>query len=149
MVRARRRRVPPAEQYPARAVACVSTHDLPTLAGWRNGADIEERAALGLLDTKAAAAATAERAAEKAALAEAAGGEPTAEAVHGYLAAAPSELVLAQADDLGDETMALNLPGTDRERPNWRRKIATPVPALLQTPEARAIIGRLRPGRTA
>ena len=137
------------EQYPARAVACVSTHDLPTLAGWRNGADIEERAALGLLDTKAAAAATAERAAEKAALAEAVGGEPTAEAVHGYLAAAPSELVLAQADDLGDETMALNLPGTDRERPNWRRKIATPVPALLQTPEARAIIGRLRPGRTA
>jgi glycogen debranching enzyme GlgX/4-alpha-glucanotransferase len=137
------------EQYPVRAVACVSTHDLPTLAGWRAGADVEERAALGLLDATAAKAARAERAEERASLAAAVGGEPTAGAVHTYLAATPSALVLAQADDLAGETMALNLPGTDRERPNWRRRIATPVPSLLQTPAGRAIIDRLRPGRTA
>ena len=57
-------------------------------------------------------------------------------------------LVLTQADDLAGEAMAVNLPGTDRERPNWRRKIAVPLPELLDAPPARAIIRRLADGRT-
>jgi 4-alpha-glucanotransferase len=138
----------PPQRYPARAVACVSTHDLPTLAGWQDGQDIAERAALGLLDVKQVAAAAAERAAEKAELATALGGPVGAPAVHGFLAATPCALVLAQADDLGGERTGLNLPGTDRERPNWRRKIATPVPELIDTPAARAILNRMAPGRT-
>jgi glycogen operon protein len=138
---------PPA-QYPARAVACISTHDLPTLAGWRAGADIAERAALGLLGPARAVRAEQERADEQAALAAALGEPPSAPAVHAFLAASPCALVLAQADDLAGETVALNLPGTDRERPNWRRKIATPVPELLDTAESRAVLGRMRPGRT-
>ena len=36
------------KQYPALSVACASTHDLPTLAGWWRGADIAERLSLGL-----------------------------------------------------------------------------------------------------
>ena len=53
---------PPAE-YPPLAAACVSTHDLPTLAGWWEGADIAERLALGLEDAASAEAARAARAA--------------------------------------------------------------------------------------
>ncbi len=135
----------PASAYPARAVACISTHDLPTLAGWRCGADIAERASLGQIDEGAA---RRERAAEIAALTEAIGAPPDAPTVHGFLAATPCALVLAQADDLAGECRALNLPGTDRERPNWRRKVAAPVPELLATPAAEAILARLRPGHT-
>ncbi len=150
VVRARRRRVPPAGSSIRRARSPASPPTTCRRSPAGGTAPISRSAPPSACSTpRRRGAATAERAAETAALAAAIGGEPTAEAVHGYLAAAPSALVLAQADDLGDETMALNLPGTDRERPNWRRKIATPVPALLQTPEARAIIGRLRPGRTA
>ena len=138
---------PPAH-YPARAVACISTHDLPTLAGWRKGADIAERAALGQLDAAQAEFALAARAAETAALGEALGGEPDAAAVHGFVAAAPSCLVLAQVDDLAGEEMAVNLPGTDRERPNWRRKVHIPVPELVESATARAIIDRMRPDRS-
>ena len=36
--------------YPPLSVACASTHDLPTLAGWWQGADIAERLMLGLSD---------------------------------------------------------------------------------------------------
>ncbi len=36
------------QRYPVKAAACISTHDLPTIRGWRHGADIEERRALGL-----------------------------------------------------------------------------------------------------
>ena len=139
--------IPPA-RYPAQAVACISTHDLPTLAGWQEGADIAEKARLGLLDATQAAAAAVERATEKTALAAALGGPVGAPAVHGFLAASPCALVLAQADDLGAERVALNLPGTDRERPNWRRKVGVPVPQLLETPAARAILGSMSPGRT-
>ncbi len=39
---------PPAH-YAQMAMACVSTHDLPTLKGWWEGADIAEKLALGLL----------------------------------------------------------------------------------------------------
>jgi glycogen debranching enzyme GlgX/4-alpha-glucanotransferase len=139
--------IPPA-QYPARAVACISTHDLPTLAGWRAGADIAERQALGFLDATTADAARAERRTEADELAAAIGGPPDAPAVHGFVAQAPSCLVLAQVDDLAGEAMAVNLPGTDHERPNWRRKVGTKVPELVENATARAILDRLRPGRT-
>ncbi|HET9018984.1 MAG TPA: 4-alpha-glucanotransferase, partial [Acetobacteraceae bacterium] len=135
----------PADRYPAHAVACVSTHDLPTLAGWRSGADIAERAALGHIDEKAA---RQQRADEIAALQKTIGAPPDPPAVHGFIAGAPSALVLAQLDDLAGETVALNLPGTDRERPNWRRKLAVPVPELLRTAESQAVLNRMRPGRT-
>ncbi len=137
----------PSTRYPAGAVACVSTHDLPTLAGWQAGADIAERARLGLLDAEGAKAAANERQTERTALASALGGPVGAPAVHGFLAASPCALVLAQADDLAGETVALNLPGTDRERPNWRRKVGVPLPELVEAPRARAIIDRMAPGR--
>ncbi len=138
---------PPAE-YPARAVACISTHDLPTLVGWRKGADIAERTALGQITADQAAQAMSERTAEVAALRDAIGAEPDAAAVHGFVAQAPSCLVMAQVDDLAGEAEALNLPGTDRERPNWRRRVHVPVPELVSNAQARAILNRMRPGRS-
>jgi glycogen operon protein len=51
---------PPPEWRPL-AAACVSTHDLPTLAGWWSGADIDEKQTLGLIDGAGADHARAER----------------------------------------------------------------------------------------
>ncbi len=116
---------PPAH-YPAKAAACVSTHDLPTIAGWWQGADLDERESLGLLAGEGAVAARREREADRAALCRALGreasGEAPTQALHAFIADSPCALVLLQADDLAGETEALNVPGTDRERPNWRRR---------------------------
>jgi glycogen operon protein len=141
--------VPPA-QWPAQAAACVSTHDLPTIAGWWTGADIAERAALRQLDAAEAAAAQAARHSEKGSLVAAmvAAGvvaegaldvtgpcdAAVVAAIHRFVAATPAALALLQADDLAGELAALNLPATDRERPNWRRRIAVPASALWRTP---------------
>ncbi len=158
-------RFAPPARYPARSVAAVSTHDLPTIAGWWAGADIAEKAALGLLDGTAAAAASSERAEARHALAEAidaagvAAGAPLSAdapfsddvtaAVHRFAGAAASALVLLQADDLAGETSALNLPGTDRERPNWRRKVRVArqraVEHALRAPGDRRFRGHPRP----
>ncbi len=150
--------IPPA-RYPARSVASVSTHDLPTIAGWWAGADVAEKSALGLIDAAVAASATSERRAERQALvaaideagaaagaplsADAPFGDAVTTAVHRFAGAAASALVLLQADDLAGETAALNLPGTDTERPNWRRKVRVGVKALWTTPAARQAIADL------
>jgi 4-alpha-glucanotransferase len=45
-----------------------------------------------------------------------------------------------QADDLASETVAVNLPGTDTERPNWRRRIGVEAGALWTTPVGAAVL---------
>jgi glycogen operon protein len=151
---------PPA-QWPREAVACVATHDVPTLAGWWAGEDITEREALGLLDG-AAATARAARAAEREELLRAlrASGqavpekaaqgpftEALAAAIHAHVAATPALMLLLQAEDLAGERIAVNLPGTDRERPNWRRRLPFDATALMDTPVARAILATVRRAR--
>jgi glycogen operon protein len=64
--------------------------------------------------------------------------------VHGYVAASNSALALVQADDLAMETVAINLPGTDKERPNWRRKLRVPVQMLFSLPSAQKILDKVR-----
>ena len=139
-------------RYPPKAAVAVSTHDLPTIAGWWTGADIEEKATLGLVGAEAATVAKQERAREKHALCDAialAGIAPAAAlspetphdgtitaAIHQFAGEAASALLLLQADDLAGERTALNLPGTDQERPNWRRKVRVGVDGLWQTPTA-------------
>jgi glycogen operon protein len=136
----------PAEAYPAKAVACVATHDLPTLAGWWAGNDIEERRSIGQMSAEAAAQDKAERVADKTRLAarvgEAAlGATPEVpneivQAVHEFIADTPSVLAMAQVEDLIGERVAVNLPGTDRERPNWRRRLVPDVAAIFDGPTA-------------
>jgi glycogen operon protein len=146
---------PPAE-WRRLAAACVSTHDLATLAGWWVGSDIAEKRALSLLDDLNA---EADRAAEKLELfgllraegllsgdVDPNGPMPVAvaAAIHAFVSATPSLLALVQADDLAGETIGVNLPGTDRERPNWRRRLGIDVSDLCQTPLARAILHTMR-----
>jgi glycogen operon protein len=143
--------IPPV-RWPARAAACVSTHDLPTLAGWWAGEDITERTALGLGD---AVAAMAERAADRAALrallaTEGLLPEQDADlpaAVHALAARTPAALLLVQAEDLAGERVGVNLPGTDRERPNWRRRLPMEVRVLFASPLARAVLAAAGEGR--
>jgi glycogen operon protein len=142
----------PPEHYPELAAACVATHDIPTLAGWWEGADIEEREKLGLLDAAGAADAWAERAAERGTLLATLGLETHGEvrlpvevaaAIHAHVAATPSLMLLLQAEDLAGERIGVNLPGTDRERPNWRCRMAPEAATLCEGPLARAILAAL------
>jgi 4-alpha-glucanotransferase len=65
-------------------------------------------------------------------------------AVHAFVARTPSFLVVAQIEDLAGERTAVNLPGTDRERPNWRRRLAPQVTDVMRTPQASAIFAAIR-----
>jgi glycogen operon protein len=149
------------ESYPPTSVACVATHDLATLAGWWQGADIAERLSLGLLSLAKAGEAIAARREEKRALLRALGQagftvsqaedgplpDATAAAVHALISGSASMFAHAQFDDLVGETVATNLPGTDHERPNWRLKAGPDVAAAFASHRAQAILAALAKGR--
>jgi 4-alpha-glucanotransferase len=135
-------------QWPERAVATVSTHDLPTAAGFLRGEHVRTRAELGLLDDVSGERVVAERErAEWLALLRAEGLLPDEDAasahgghraapdeaaiivaMHRFLASTPSRLKLISPYDVVAETRQPNLPGTVDEYPNWR----LPLPHTLE-----------------
>jgi 4-alpha-glucanotransferase len=112
----------PPDHYPSQALASATTHDLPTLAGFMLGRDIEARKAAGLIDDNAYHAQKASREEEirklNASLAQAGfAGDPL-----GFLLATPCQLAMINYEDLSGETEQQNLPGSTWQHPNWRRK---------------------------
>ncbi len=152
-------RIRPAAEWRRLAAACVSTHDLPTLAGWWSGVDIAEKRALALLSDPNAEAQREMEKTELIALLRSEDllaedvdpGQPmpiaVAAAVHAFVSKTPALLALVQADDLASETISVNLPGTDHQRPNWRRRLHIDVAGLCQTPLAMAILAALQARR--
>ena len=121
----------PPEAYPEAALATASTHDLPTLAGWWEGHDIEVRAKLGMLGAEAARL-QEERAEDRRRLLRAlerAGVLPDdpssaplatpkltaalAESIAAFLATTPSLIVVLQLEDVLLVREQANVPGTD------------------------------------
>jgi 4-alpha-glucanotransferase len=129
----------PSAMWPTRAAASLSTHDLPTAAGFLRGEHVRARADLGLLDDVPAEQAVADRErAEWLALLRSEGLLPTAPpepeeatvivAMHRFLASTPSRLKLVSPYDVVAEPRQPNLPGTVDEYPNWR----IPLPATIE-----------------
>lgn len=127
----------PSAKWPSRAAASLSTHDLPTAAGFLRGDHVRVRAGLGLLKDVPAEEHTAEKErAEWLALLRAEGlldGDHPDEstiivAMHRFLASTPSRLKLISPYDVLAEPRQPNLPGTVDEYPNWR----LPLPETLE-----------------
>ncbi len=144
--------------YPRLALACLSTHDLPTLRAWWRGDDVSLRRDNGLISRESAAHQAADRRHKRDALIRAmmSGGAMTAEdlapledaipddrsampsqlaiAAHRFVARTPSVLAGVRLADLVGEAKPTNLPGTVDEYPNWRPKLAVPVEELPRHP---------------
>ncbi len=142
--------LPPA-RWPSRAAASLSTHDLPTAAGFLRGEHVRARADLGLLDDVPAEQANADKErAEWLALLRSEGllatsddGEPDEAAVivamHRFLASTPSRLKLISPYDVVGETRQPNLPGTVDEYPNWRLPLPVSLEQLQSDPRVAEI----------
>jgi len=125
--------LPPA-RWRDQAVATTTTHDLPTLCGWRAARDLDWRERLGM---GSAAQLRQERVARRQAAVELraacdsqglADGELWLDALR-YTARAPAALALLPAEDALALTEQPNLPGTVATHPNWRRRLPQPLPA--------------------
>ncbi|MDB5590166.1 4-alpha-glucanotransferase, partial [Enterovirga sp.] len=124
----------PPRDYPREAMTVVTTHDLPTFAGWWRGLDTDLRLTLGIYEPDRAATERQDRLVERERLAEALAAEsllpspqppeaPPAEAAMRYLARTPSALNAIQYEDVLGALNQPNMPGTTEGHPNWRRKL--------------------------
>ena len=137
-------RLNPPETYPVNAMAAVTTHDLPTLAGFWHGLDLELRDRLHLypndeIRNRQMVSRSGERAQLLVALDGAGvlppGGsmqpvaypemtEELAAAVYAYMARTPSKLLLVQMEDGFGVQAQPNLPGiVEPAYPCWRLKM--------------------------
>lgn len=136
--------------WPREALVSIGTHDLPTLAGWWNGHDLQLRDRLGLYpdaDTREQHEQARERDRVRLLAALAGGGRLPADAdverlsrgpltpmlvdaIHGWLASTPSRLMMVQPEDWIGTVEQCNVPGTVDEHPNWRRKLGLSIDEL-------------------
>lgn len=143
--------VPPVEWEPE-TMASISTHDLPTVAGWLVDERVEVQARLGLLDDRDA---ELEQAAKDRdvlfALVDDEGidrSDPVV-ALHAVIAPAASRLVLSSPADAVGQVDQPNLPGTVDEYPNWRVRLPVDLDAFFADERVRAAVAPLRAARPA
>jgi 4-alpha-glucanotransferase len=134
----------PAE-WPAAAMAAITTHDLPTVAGLWTGEDVEEQREYG---TGTDAELERGRTSLLAHLPKLPDGAPVEDAVeqaHRRLAEAPSTLLSATLDDAVGERRRPNMPGTT-ERPNWSLPLPVAVEDLPGHPLVQTVARALAEG---
>jgi 4-alpha-glucanotransferase len=151
----------PAE-WSENAIATTTTHDLPTIAGWWQGRNIDWRVKLDLLaHGQSEGDARADRERDRAALwqalsdaGEVSGALPEArvdsaplDAAIAFMSSAPAPLAMLPIEDALGLVEQPNLPGTVESHPNWRRRLPHDVDSVLRVPQAEgrlAIMNRSR-----
>lgn len=141
----------PPTAYPRRAMALLTTHDLPTLAGLWNGTDLVDQERAGVAPDSSA------RAMLRGRLEAVTGLGPDAEpravilAAHAALAAAPSAVITATLEDALAQEERVNLPGTVApQRANWSLGLRLPIEEIRRDPFVASLaqtLGRDRPLR--
>jgi len=140
-----------------RAAAMTTTHDLPTVAGWWKGRDIDWRERIGADPDPAAS--RRDRVRDCGLLWRAmresgatSGPEPgpdmtdsVVDAAIAHVASADCDLALIAMEDILGEVEQPNLPGLSDPHPNWRRRL--PVGDGLDQPKASARLKRLNQTR--
>ncbi|HEX8804830.1 MAG TPA: 4-alpha-glucanotransferase [Acidimicrobiales bacterium] len=134
--------VPP-EDYPVQALAAVTTHDLPTIAGVWTGADDADQRAAGIEPDVRAMDALRHRVLELSGRPPDTPLDDLVVDVHRRLAASPCALVTATLEDGLAVPERPNLPGTTRERPNWSLALPQPLEAALASPLLTRVAGAL------
>jgi len=120
---------PPAN-WPVTALAAVTTHDLPTVAGLWTGADLQDQRAGGLDADAASTEHLRDQLAELTAVPATAGAQEVIAAAYQALAQAPSRLLAATLEDAAGVELRPNLPGTTRAR-NWSLPLPLPLEDLM------------------
>jgi 4-alpha-glucanotransferase len=139
--------LPPAA-YPRNALATISTHDLPTAAGFLVGEQVRVRAALGQLTgtleeeheyADKDRAKLLFRLTEEGLITPDTPPEEIIVAMHELLARTPCRFVTASLYDVLGELRQPNLPGTTDEYPNWRIPLTAGLEEILADPRVARI----------
>jgi (1->4)-alpha-D-glucan 1-alpha-D-glucosylmutase len=150
----------PPEAYRSDAVVSVSTHDLPTLRGYWEGADLGLRKKLNLFPSENALNdQLLNRDLDKTRLLKALEREgllpegvttdpastpemtpALSRAIHTLLARTPCKLQMVQLEDMVNQSEQVNMPGTTTQHPNWRRKLSLDLETIAKDSNVISIV---------
>ena len=134
----------PAE-WPTEAMAAVSTHDLPTVAGLWTGSDVAEQREQGTGTDEELERGRKSLLDHLPGVPEGASAEEAVEHAYRLLGRAPSLLLSATLDDAVGEPRRPNMPGAG-ERPNWSLPLPVLVEDLPEHPLLRSVARTLAEG---
>lgn len=161
----RHRQFPRVEHFPANAFATIGTHDLPSLTSFWHCDDLRLFEQLGVLTGDVLKGKYDQRVEDKQALLDSLHrdnylpphyeGDAMSMAMHAhlnyvihqYLAHSNSRLVGVQLENLIDQAVSFNLPGTHREYPNWRKKLARGLEDIFEDPKTSEFLTALNQAR--
>jgi 4-alpha-glucanotransferase len=132
---------PPA--WPEQALAAVSTHDLPTIAGAWTGSDLEVQRRLGLAPNEEGSRQMRRRLEGWTGHQAGAAVDDVVVDTYRLLSEAPCLLTAASLDDACGVEERPNLPGTTDERPNWSLALPLGLEDLKSDAVARRIADAL------
>lgn len=153
---------------PTQALVAAGTHDLPTLAGFWRGIDLDVRTRLHLFPSdELRQRLTTERAWDRGRLLWAlertgllpagVGKDPAAlpdlppsviAAIHAYLARSPAQILVFQPEDIFGVIEQINVPGTlEHQHPNWQRKLPLSLEDWAQDARFQSVVAAVRTGR--
>ena len=134
------------KDLPRHTLMMIANHDVATFNAWWHESDLEQRQQLQLfISSDSCAQAKRQRQQDKsnlliwlakystgkAALHVESDAKLIYQALTLVLASSHVELLTLQLDDLADEYLPVNIPGTDQEYPNWRRRLSKNSKQLL------------------
>ena len=120
----------------AKSVASLNTHDMPPFQAFLEGLDIDDRLDLGLLDEKTARKERKQRALMKRKL-------RSFRNATQFLADSMADIVLVNIEDLWQETLPQNVPATNKERPNWRRRMRPGIEQIRGIPAVAEVLSNV------
>jgi len=130
---------PDSGRWPHQALAAVTTHDLPTVAGLWTGSDLEAQQALGLHPNEGATIDIVKKLAHWTGVDTDAGVETVIERTYDLLGRSPTAVITATLDDALAVQERPNMPGTIDEWPNWSLALPRPLEEIETAPLAEAI----------
>jgi 4-alpha-glucanotransferase len=147
-----------AADYPRLALAATTTHDLPTVAGFFSGSDLDHLCDIGVAgrggetqaDQEAQRASLCRLLEDEGLLAPGERSVPAiVAALYGFLARTPAMLLAATLEDALEAHDRPNVPGTIDQRPNWSLPLPVGLDDLAADPRVRRLAGILSEGTNA
>jgi len=129
----------PPSEFPEQALAAVTTHDLPTVAGLWSGSDLTAQKRLRLSPNEKGTVDMRDRVRRLTRTSADAPVHTVIARLHDALARTPARIVTATLDDAMGVEERPNMPATSDEWPNWSLALPEPIEALTKLPLARRI----------
>jgi 4-alpha-glucanotransferase len=136
------------EAIPENSLVCINTHDMPMLASFKKGTDLNLVNDLKILSNEYKNKFSIERKEQINIWESKLSKENFNESIINLISSSKSKYFVVNLEDLWSEEMPQNIPGTWKEYPNWRKKFTHSIEQWNKLPQVKNIFSLLKETRS-